>query len=65
MEVLENNEREDLAESFRSFYQEHSDEDYSPPKKPLPEPPEEYYDSDCEGEDIKVGISPDGFFFLK
>ena len=29
---------------------------------------EEYYDSshsDCESEDLKVGVSPDGFFFLK
>ncbi len=68
MEVLENDDREDLAESFRLFYQEHCDEDYSPPKKPRPEPPEEYYDnshSDCESEDLKVGVSPDGFFFLK
>ena len=62
LEILENEEREDLAEEFKQLFLEN--EDYKPPLR-VKEPVEEFSEADCIKESHKVGVSPDGFFYLK
>ena len=62
-EFLIEKERFDLLAILMTFMDE-VDSDYEPPQTPRPEPREEYIE-EGDPEDIDVGQTDDGFYFLK
>lgn len=61
-QFLEEQERYDLLAILNTYIDEH-DEDYTPPLF-VKEPREEYIE-EGDPEDVDVGITKDGFYFLK
>tara|TARA_R110000744_G_scaffold79941_3_gene156918 strand:+ start:1914 stop:2108 length:195 start_codon:yes stop_codon:yes gene_type:complete len=60
LKFLDECERDDLV----AILLDYMDKDYTPPEKSI-EPVEEYFEQDSDKEEIEVGITKDGFHYLK